>query len=173
MPDETITKATRSDRSVVDDSLFGDAVDDKTAAIAEEQDSKSEVAQGLEGTDAPDKAVKKPQHSDALGKTVEKSDGLKVVLSIKGSRATIGVQQPSSDPHIESFEDLDESGLTQEVPAVIERARAGWEEAPKHPAYERPAPPAKRRNRRQQGATQASTAQAETEQAQQQALKLF
>ena len=71
-----------------------------------------------------------------------------MVVSIKGGRATIGVQQTSSDPHIETFDDLDEAGLTQEVPAVIERARARWEETPKHPAYAKPAPPARRRNRR-------------------------
>ena len=64
----------------------------------------------------------------------EASDDLKVVVSIKGGRATIGVQQPSSDPHIETFDDLDVSGLTQEVSAVVERARARWEDTPKHPA---------------------------------------
>ena len=58
------------------------------------------------------------------------SEDLKVVVSIKGNRAAIGVQQPAADPHIESFDDGDLSGLAQEVPAVIERARAKWEEAP-------------------------------------------
>ena len=42
--------------------------------------------------------------------------------SVKDGRATIGVQQPSSDPHIESFDDPDLSELSQEVSAVIERA---------------------------------------------------
>ena len=93
-------------------------------------------------------------------------------MSLKGGRATIGVQQPSSDPYIESFDDQDLSVLTQEVSAVIERARAKWEEAPKHPAHERPAPPARRRNRREQGAVQAGTAGGEAEQ-QQQTLRLF
>ena len=77
----------------------------------------------------------------------------------------VRVQQPSSDPHIESFDDHDLSGLGQEVPAVIERARASWEEAPKHPAYGRPAPPARRRNRREQGSAQASTAEGEAAEA--------
>ena len=48
--------------------------------------------------------------------------------------------QPSSDPHIESFDGADLSGLTQEVPTVIERARAKWEDEPKYPAHERPLP---------------------------------
>ena len=57
-------------------------------------------------------------------------EDLKVVVSIKGGRATIGVQRPSSDPHIETFDDGDLSGLTQEVPAVVERARAKWRTNP-------------------------------------------
>ena len=98
---------------------------------------------------------------------------LKVVVSIKDGRATIGVQQPSSDPHIESFEDLDESGLTLEVPAVVERARARWEETPKHPAHVRPAPPGRRRTRRGQDSAQAEAAQGTAEQQQPETLRLF
>ena len=146
MPDEVGTKATRSDVPSADDSLFGDAADDTEAAVADEQDAGDE-------TGSP--------------------EDLKVVVSIKGGRATIGVQQPSSDPYIESFDDRDLSGLTQEVSAVIERARAKWEEAPKHPAHERPAPPARRRNRREQGAAQAGTAEGEAEQQQPETLRLF
>ena len=68
-----------------------------------------------------------------------------MVLSIKDGRATIGVQRPSSDPHIETVDDPDLSGLTQEVLAVVERARARWEDAPKYPVHVRPASPARRR----------------------------
>ena len=97
-----------------------------------------------------------------------------MVVSIKGGRAVIGVQQPASDPHIETFEDHDLPALAQEVPAVIERARARWEESPKHPAYERPAPPAKRRNnRRQQGAAQERNGGDPGAETQQQTLRLF
>ena len=67
-------------------------------------------------------------------------EDLKVVVSVKGGRATIGVQRPSSDPHIETFDDGDLAGLTQEVSAVIERARGRWEDEPRHPAHARPAP---------------------------------
>ena len=56
-------------------------------------------------------------------------------MSIKGGRATIGVQQPSSDPYIESFDDRDLSGLTQEALAVVKRARAKWEDEPKYPTH--------------------------------------
>ena len=78
-----------------------------------------------------------------------------MVVSIKGGRATIGVQRPASDPHIETFDDGDLAVLTQEVSAVIERARAKWEDEPRYPAHARPAPPARRQPRREQVSAQA------------------
>ena len=170
MPDENGTETTRSDAPSADDSLFGDAPDAAAAATVEEEDSKDAPA-GEQ--DAKEETAQDGQGSDDAEEQATQPDDLKVVVSIKGGRATIGVQRPSSDPHIESFEDLDESGLTQEALAVVERARAKWEEAPKHPAHERPAPPAKRRNRREQGAAQDATAGAGAEHAQQETLRLF
>ena len=189
MPDETGTETTRSDAPGVDDSLFGEAADETPAASVEEQDSAEETEQDGQGPDdtegetnadgeteqgQEDSGPAEEQADASEDAPAEEPDGLKVVVSIKGARATIGVQRPSSDPHIESFDDLDEAGLTQEVAAVIERARARWEESPKHPAYERPAPPAKRRNnRRQQGAAQDATAETQEAETQQQTLRLF
>ena len=94
-------------------------------------------------------------------------------MSIKGGSATIGVQQPASDPHIESFDDADLAGLTQEVLPVVERARAKWEEEPRHPAHERPVPTARRRPRREQGTAQAGAAEGEAEQQQPETPRLF
>ena len=138
MPDETGTEATRSDAPSVDESLFGDAADDAAQAVAEEQDANEVVEKDRQG-------------SDDAGDEAGQPENLKVVVSIKGNRATIGVQQPSSDPHIESFDGPDLAGLTQEVLPVIERARAKWEDEPKYPAHARPAPPARSRPRRRQG----------------------
>ena len=166
MPDENETEATRPDTPSAEDSIFGDAVNDAAAEAVEERETD-------------EKAEKDSQDSDDAGEPANaeteaaQADELKVVVSIKGGRAVIGVQQPSSDPHIETFGDLDESGLTTEVPAVIGRARARWEEAPKHPAYERPAPPARRRGRRQQGTAQDATAETQEAETQQQTLRLF
>ena len=86
-----------------------------------------------------------PQGPTTPGNEADAPEDLKVVVSIKGGRATIGVQKPSSDPHIESFDDHDLTGLAQEALAVVERAKARWEDEPKHPAHVRPAPPARRR----------------------------
>ena len=94
------------------------------------------------------------------------------MMPLKEGRATIGVQRPSSDPYIESFDDPDLSGLTQEVLAVAERAAAKWEDAPKYPAHERPTPTARRRPRREEGTAQNSTDE-ETGEPQPEALRLF
>ena len=178
MPDDVGTETTRPDAPSVDDSLFGDAADDKAAVAVEGEDSTDRTEQDGQGSDdageqdARTEAAEDEQGSDEAEEETA-SDDLKVVVSIKGGRATIGVQRPSADPHIETFDDHDLAGLAQEVVAVTERAKARWEDTPKHPAYERPAPPARRRNRRQQGGAQETTAEAETDQAQQQTLRLF
>ena len=156
MRDETETEATRSDATSADESLFGEKADDTEAAAADEQDAEQD-----------------PQGSDDADEQAGQPEDLKVVVSIKGARATIGVQQASSDPHIESYDDHDLSELTQEVPAVIERARAKWEDKPKHPAHERPAPQARRQPRRGQGAAQAGAAEGGADQQQPETLRLF
>ncbi|MDE2718076.1 MAG: hypothetical protein OXI33_13845 [Chloroflexota bacterium] len=169
MPDENGTETTRTDAPSADDSLFGDAAekaDDAAATVVDEQDATEEAEPDAQG------AADDGDKSDAGAQTGAVEE-LKVVVSIKGDRAIIGVQRPSSDPHIETFEDHDLPALAQEVTAVTERARARWEEAPKHPAYERPAPPVRSRNRRRQGAAQASTAEGAAEPEQAQTPRLF
>ena len=160
MPDETGTETTRSDAPSTDESPIDDAADGTAAAVADEQDAGEETTQDAQGADATEEQA-------------GPSDDLKVVVSLKGGRATIGVQQPSSDPHIESFDDRDLSGLTQEVPAVIERARARWEDQPRYPAHARPAPPARRQTRRGQGPAQTGATGGGAAQQQPEALRLF
>ena len=159
MPDEIGTETTRPDTRNEDDSLSHDA----PAAVVEKEAGNEQAAQ--DAADAGDKP-------DAEAKSDARED-LKVVVSIKGGKAVIGVQRPSSDPHVETFGDADLSGLAHEVPAVTERARAKWQETPKHPAYVRPAPPARRRNRRQQQGAQASTAEGAAEPEEAQTPRLF
>ena len=56
---------------------------------------------------------------------------------------------------------------------MTERARAKWEDEPKHPAHVRPVPPARRRPRREQGSAQARAAEGGVEQQQPETLRLF
>ena len=99
MPDEVGTEATRSDAPSADDSLFGDKADDTPATAAEEKDSDDAVA---DEQDSNEESAQDPQGAgDAEEQAVEdetgSSEDLKVVVSIKDGRATIGVQRPSSD----------------------------------------------------------------------------
>ena len=160
MPDETGKRTTRSEAPSADESLRGETADDAVAAVVEEEDSKCKTAQDPQGSDDAEEQAGQPED-------------LKVVVSIKGGRTTIGVQRPSSDPHIESFDEGDLTGLAQETLAVVERARARWEGNHKHPAHVRPDPPAGRRGRRGQGEAQDATGSAEEAQSQQQTLRLF
>ncbi len=146
MSDETATATASSDAPSADDSPFADVVEDTAVAVTGAEDSKGETAQEPQGSNDGEEQAAPPEE-------------LKVVVSIKGGRATIGVQQPKSDPHIESFDDHDLPGLAQEVPAVTERARARWEDEPRHPAHVKPAPPARRQARRGQASAQASNAE--------------
>ncbi len=156
----------------------GDATDDAGDYAAAddgdagEPDEDTETAEGPEGDAADSDDADAGEEPAPAG--AETSEELKVVLSIRGGRAVIGVQRPSADPHIEAFDDVDLFELADQFPEVVARARARWEEEPMHPAYDRPAPPPKQRNRRQQAATApAETEAAEPEQPQAETLRLF
>ena len=153
MLDENGTEATREDAQSAAESLFGDMAAATSAAVAEDQEGKNKTGHERQDLHEPEKEA-------------SPSEELKVVVSIKDGRATIGVQRPSSDPHIESFDEPGLSRLAGSVAAVIERARARWENEPKYPTYERPAPPPRRRPRRVQGSAQNSTDEGEAAQQQ-------
>ena len=153
MANENETGVSREDAQNTAESLFGDTIAEQSVAIAVEEDGKNETGQDSQGLEIAE--------GEAAGDETSPQENLKVVVSIEDGRATIGVQQPSSDPYIELVDTPDLSGVTREVLAVVERARAKWEEAPKYPAHERPAPPARRRTRREQRSAQASTAEEE------------
>ncbi|MYE42016.1 MAG: DUF2958 domain-containing protein, partial [Chloroflexi bacterium] len=90
-----------------------DADGEYPAGDATDEAGDLEAAEGPDGD--PDAAADEPDVADAADDggdqpapaEMETTDELKVVLSIRGGRATIGVQQPSADPHIESFDDTD------------------------------------------------------------------
>ena len=189
MTDETGTETQPSNVVDVEEFLFGAAPDSASAdadgevpagdatddagdvETAGEPDGDSETDEEPDAADTDDDAGEQPAPTET-----ESTHELKVVLSIRGNRATIGVQKPSADPHIESFDDTDLFGLADEFPAVVARARARWEEEPRYPAYVKPTPPPRQRNRRQQETAQAATADGETEAEQQpqpETLRLF
>ena len=159
MSEETVKETTYPYTQRADEGLFGDAVDDAPAAAAQALDANEQDTQGPVGA----------EDTSYIEAQTDAPEDLKVVVSIKGGRATIGVQRPSSDPHVESFEEADLNGLAREISAVAERAKAKWQETPKHPAYVRPAPSGRRRNQRRRESVQGATTEAQ----EQQTLRLF
>ena len=167
MSNENDTEASRKDALNTYESLFGDTSADQTVTVANEEADKNETEQAQQDSEIGE--------DQTGGDETAPPEDLKVVVSIKDGRATIGVQRPSSDPHIESFDEPDPSELVREVSAVIERASARWEDAPRHPAYARPAPSSGRRPRRERGSAQDSAVEegAVQDQPQPQTLRLF
>ena len=186
MTDETGMETAPSDVVNVEEFLFGAAAADAPAddnpgdvdgelPVGDATEDAGDVETASEPDDDTDIAEEPDANQEQTAPAgTEASAELKVVLSIRGGRAVIGVQRPSADPHIEAFDDADLFGLADQFPAVVARARARWEEEPMHPAYERPAPPPRQRNRRQQAANpSADTEAAEPEQPQAETLRLF
>ena len=159
MPDETGPVATSSDTPSVDESLFGGTTGDTPEAV-EEEDSNTETDRNENGSEDAEEQAGQPED-------------LKGVVSLKGGRATIGAQRTASYLYIESFGDRDLPRLAQETLAVLERARAKWEDEPRYPAHVRTAPQARCRPRREQGAAQAIVAEGDIDQQQPQTLRLF
>lgn len=170
--DDIVTEVDSSDAQSAEEFLFGHAERETAQVAAAAEVTEEEDSQG----DLEEEAKVEPQDSqdsDEPGDEIAPLEELKVVLSIKGGMATIGVQQPSADPHIEAFDSLDLSGLVREVPAMVERAKARWEDAPKFPAHERPTPPARRQRQRRQEPASASAGVGEADQQQLETLRLF
>ena len=70
-----------------------------------------------------------------------KKEELKVVITIKGRNALLGVQSPDCDP---VFQTIMATTLEQAVaaaPALVELARIRWATSPRNPRYDRPTPP--------------------------------
>ena len=126
-----------------------------------------------ESAEQPEPAPAPPAAQEAQASSSSAAGELKLIVSIRDGRSTIGVQRPASDPHLESDGALDLSTLLERIPGVLERAQARWREAPKHPAYARPAPRPRRGGRRGQASSQGSVDEPETAAAQQQTLQLF
>lgn len=122
-----------------------------------------------EPTEAGPAALAEPETETTPSDAPEE---LKLVVSIRAGRSTIGVQRPASDPHLESDNALDLSTLLGRIPGVLERAQARWRAAPRHPGYARPDPPARRGGRRGQPGSPGAPPEAEAA-AQQQTLQLF
>ncbi len=73
---------------------------------------------------------------------------LKIVITLKEGRGTIGVKSPDCDPVLVNFEgELDEA--LKGVPELVKKAEEQWAQSPQYPKGEVPAPPAPKTVERQ------------------------
>jgi hypothetical protein len=69
----------------------------------------------------------------------EQKDELKIVIALKGNKASIGAQAPNSDP-IFSMVDGDLSVALARVPGLVDEAKRQWETNQRYPKCETPLP---------------------------------
>lgn len=68
------------------------------------------------------------------------SDEMKIVITLKENRGSIGVQSPDCDPVFVTFEGDLEQAL-EKVPGLVIEARQRWDSNPRYPRCEHPLPP--------------------------------
>lgn len=84
--------------------------------------------------------AEEPKHVEAeVVKPREPSDELKVVITMKGDRAIVGIQAPDCDPIFTTHEGGLPAVLAK-VPALVKGANEKWDANPKNPQTVRPEP---------------------------------
>jgi len=68
------------------------------------------------------------------------SDEIKIVITLKGQTALVGVQKPDCDPAFSKI-DGDLAAALKSVPKLVEEAKKGWETNPHYPKCETPLTP--------------------------------
>lgn len=63
------------------------------------------------------------------------SEDLKIVISLKGTVASVGIQAPDCDP-VFSMVEGDLPAVLESVPGLVEEARRRWDSNPRYPKCE-------------------------------------
>ena len=106
---------------------------DSTPEDAQDNSKSGEVQDNEETGEIEETGEKETNESD----TVDTGE-LKIVLHLREGRTSAGVWQPGADVHLETFMETDMSILVAELPGLLERAQARWNENPLRPKYEPP-----------------------------------
>jgi len=86
------------------------------------------------------------------------SDEVKIVITLKGQTASIGVQKPDCDPVFSKVEG-DLAAVLKGVPRLVEEAQKSWESNSRYPKCETPlTPPAAQSSSTRQRQTAPQTA---------------
>ena len=63
--------------------------------------------------------------------------GMKIVISMRGQHATLGIRKPGTDPHLETIQG-DLPDILRQIPDIVERVSRRWTISPRHPEYRKP-----------------------------------
>jgi hypothetical protein len=85
---------------------------------------------------------------------------IKIVLTLKGERASVGIQAPECDPVFAVVDGGLERAL-ERLPGMIQEAQGVWDSTPRYPRCQRPP---SQEARTQPAPTRVSTAQRRSEQ---------
>ena len=127
--DSLIEKSPEEDEAPDEEEAPEDG-DTPTPGDAHDNSESGEV-QGTGGTEGTGEEEANESDAAATGE-------LKVVLHLREGRASAGVWQPGADVHLETFMETDMSILVAELPGLLARAQARWNENPMRPKYEPP-----------------------------------
>jgi hypothetical protein len=103
-----------------------------------EEGEGEEIVEEVEG-EAEEKNA--PAAETQTTETKPAIDEIKIMLFLKGNRAMVGIQSPECDPVLTTLEG-DLTAVLPRVPAIVENAKAKWNESRRYPKAVLPEPPA-------------------------------
>ena len=131
------------DESKVDRSEAGESeaseseTGESDAGIQPEDTGANDTQSGKKDQDDGNAGEEEPNENEANEDEADTAE-LKVVLHVRNGRTNAGVWQPGTDPHLEVFLETDTDVILNELPGLIERARARWADNPMRPKYNPP-----------------------------------
>ena len=70
---------------------------------------------------------------------------LKIIIQMRGQHATLGIQKPGTDPHLETIQG-DLGDVLREIPDLVERLGRQWMLRPRYPEHRKGREPRETRN---------------------------
>ena len=102
---------------------------DEDQAIEDQaiEDQAIEEAGPIDEADNPDRESTEPRR-------MSPQPELKIIISMRGQNATLGIQKPGTDPHLETLQG-DLTDVLREIPDILERVSRRWMISPRHPEH--------------------------------------
>ena len=111
---------------------------DQDSSQQPEPDDQLPSSDPEHGTTDPTETTIPTDHPEPTDpESANPDDGLKVIIHIREGLATIGIQQPNTDPVFETVDNPGIAELMTGIPDIIERARTLWHTQPRYPTHQK------------------------------------